>query len=391
MKRESILLIITALVFTLMAGSQVVSQTKDSAATAGRAVDGTGTAVAEGEEESATAPLTFSYVDWDAAKAACIAKAGPIDIDEFYLALNSFSKENDLTLINGLRDYMLCRQIEYTDEPMCKVDSVEYEPFFAQATDTVDVEATLSREDRQKTEELIQKTEENCLNNAYLFAIMRGDRSLLGKSLIAGACSRFADRLGLGDNCEGAFNTLLDALDKSDSTMCTSIKKGDVRDICMLFTKMDAETAGKSGFFESDSSERAMEYLLAFKILRDMPITRREYAQSFTESLPRVATGYEKDKNYCETIYKEKILPGFCRGRDMDAMKKYYEKEQSFMEKDNARKKAREEADKKAMEAYKKRLAEEKKAKEEAAKEETETGETEEAAKEETSEQAVDQ
>ena len=294
-------------------------------------------------------PGTDTLVLWQDSVQACIEKGGPIGIDEYFMAMIDLFKQGDLILVNDLRDLMTCGQLADTSQILCSADKVMVKPFFIESS----LDATgrsLTFRENQKAEELIGEAGKACLDGAVHDLMYMGKTSFLGKDLAAGICSLFGDKAG--DGCETKFKSYLAALDKGDPAMCDSVSKYEDQEYCLLFTSKNPDVC-KRASFKSVPLELCQDQLTAFKILRKIPLGKDEKLNKPEEGYLAVAVNLMKDKNYCDTLYRKKLLPAYCHGKDINSLEKIREEQEKnvIIQKKNQEEAEKIEKEKKAREA----------------------------------------
>lgn len=304
----------------------VATETSDTAATPATApispegATGSATASLVAERVPPPANSTDTYLLWQDSVQSCVDEGGPIDIDEYFMALSDLDKAGDATLYNYLRDLMTCGQLADTSKAMCSGDALLVEPFFAETSEYAPGRS-LSKKERKRAEELVDKAGKDCLDSAVHYLIYKGEKSFLGKDVAAGICSLFGDKAG--DGCEAKFNSYLAAIDKGDPAMCGAVSKYEDQEYCLLFTSRNPNVC-KNDSFKDIQPEHCQDELTTFKILRKIPLAKDETLISPDGPLS-VYVKFEADKSYCDVLYREKLLPAFCLAKHLPALKQVIE------------------------------------------------------------------
>ncbi|MFA6449215.1 MAG: hypothetical protein WCX65_07110 [bacterium] len=296
--------------------------------------------------ESATAPLTSSgapesgtptvaqstdtYVLWQESVQSCVDKGGPIDIESFFIAVSDIFKADiagDKKIVRSLRDFMTCRQLADKSQNWCSAEKVMAEPYFAELS-VEDQGRFLTKKEGLKVEELIGKAEKECVFENSIAALFKGETTYQGKSLASSICSSATELPEMKKNtdCEDSIGVFIVALEKGDSAKCEDISVAPFKDSCKLFTTKDVK-ACNSASFKSMPVEQCRDLIATFKIIRNIDLKKDEKPNIPDETFMAVSAKYEENKNYCDSIYREKVLPEFCRAKNLKSLRDLIEQQ----------------------------------------------------------------
>lgn len=316
---------------------------------------------------------------------------GSINMDDYLrLAGERLNKEKDTTMSSALDNLLMCWQMQYPVDNMCKADNVIEAPYFTRASDTVRAK-TISKELMSQIGELADKLEYSCSKRALYMMFLRGDAVFREQNVPAGFCDKKYGYMNeYPADCENMTGNFLKAVAGGDNSICGSVEAGPNRFMCNLLTTKDpALCDSEEGLKYINPHDSCLDVLTAVKHLRNLPRSRKDKLLTPNPDL-QIAVEYSKNPNYCNVLFEEKTLPVYCSFKDnasydreiaeaLEQEKKEYAefveqgKKRALAEKKweeeqikaakpgNEATRLREEQDKKMEEAYQKKLEEKKK------------------------------